>query len=44
MKLEYNKYENPKMEVILFDSEDVIATSDPNELPGVNPFAADSEE
>ncbi len=31
----------PKAEVIIFDNEDVITTSevDPNELPGVNPFA-----
>ena len=28
-------YENPEMEIIRFEKEDVITASDGNELPGV---------
>ncbi len=45
MELKDKTFETPKVEVILFDNEDVITTSgDPNELPGVNPFAYMGEE
>ncbi len=44
MELKDKKFEMPKVDIIIFDHEDVITTSgNPNELPGVDPFGTSEE-
>ena len=31
------KYESPEMEIIKFDTQDIITTSDPSTLPNIKP-------
>ncbi len=40
MRHKNKRFETPMIEVILLNHEDILTTSgDPNELPGVDPFA-----
>lgn len=35
--MEKKQYESPELEIIRFDTQDIITTSDPDTLPNIKP-------